>query len=253
MHNGGYSYSVSALAQLGPMRVWSLLVTVFGDLSQGEPLEGPAISAIMAEIGIKPEATRVALHRLRSDGWITSQRSGRTSVHRLTAKGHSDSAAASTRIYGRPEDMGRGIQVFLAAGNGKTLDPAEYAQISARVFVSGADSTCPSGAMALQPMDLPPWLGAQIETRSIFEAYVVLQSVLSRMVAELRNGPELTPLQIAVLRVLVVHAWRRLALKHPDLPRGAHSAGWCGHDCRKLVTSLLDQFERPAHDAIKAA
>lgn len=253
MRNDAYSYSVDALTQLGPMRVWSLLVTVFGDLSQGGPLDGPALSAIMTEIGIKPEATRVALHRLRTDGWITSLRSGRTSVHSLTTKGQSDSAAASSRIYGRPEDMGRGIQVFLTAESGITLDPAEYVPIAPRLFVSGVDSACPPDAMVLQPMDLPPWLGAQIETTAIFEGYVALHSVLSRMNPELQNGPNLTPLQIAVLRGLVVHAWRRLTLKHPDLPRGAHSAGWRGHDCRALVISLLDQFGRPEHDAIKAA
>ena len=250
MPDTSYAYSVNALSQLGPMRVWSLLVTVFGDLSLDSALDGPTLKAIMAEVGIKPEATRVALHRLRSDGWITSQRSGRTSRYSLTIKGQRDSAAARPRIYGRPEDMGRGAQVFLTAKNGNTLDPADYAQIAPRLFISGFGTACPPGAMVLDPSDLPAWLGAQIETPGLREGYNALYAVLIDVVAVLKT---VTPLQIAVLRVLIVHAWRRLTLKHPDLPRTAHSSDWRGHDCRALVTSLLDRLARPAQDAIKAA
>jgi len=82
-------------------RVWSLLVTVFGELAQDE---GAQISALMlrqicALIGIKPEAMRVALHRLRKDGWIGNQRTGRSSAYFLTDWGRAQSAAASPRIY----------------------------------------------------------------------------------------------------------------------------------------------------------
>ena len=46
--------------------------------------------------------------------------------------------------------------------------------------------------------------------------------------------------------VLIVHAWRRLALKHPVLPRALHSDTWRGHDCRAQVMHLLDHLPRPA-------
>ena len=88
-----YHDTIARLTALGPLRVWSLLVTVFGDLTQDDALEGPTLSALMSEIGVKPEATRVALHRLRADGWITSEKTGRTSRHRLSAKGRADSDA----------------------------------------------------------------------------------------------------------------------------------------------------------------
>ncbi|WP_223427089.1 PaaX family transcriptional regulator C-terminal domain-containing protein [Tateyamaria pelophila] len=250
MHDADYDRCVMALTQLGPVRAWSLLVTVFGDLSENGALDGPTLTSIMNEVGIKPEATRVALHRLRSDGWITSQRSGRTSRYSLTIKGQRDSAAARPRIYGRPEDMGRGAHVYLTAANGNTLDPADYAQIAPRLFISGKGTACPPDAMMLQPTELPAWLGDQMELDYLRDGYDALYSVLSGIVP---TATDTTPLQTAVLRVLIVHAWRRLALKHPDLPRAAHSTAWRGHDCRTLVTTLLDRLPRPDHDAIKTA
>jgi phenylacetic acid degradation operon negative regulatory protein len=100
------SDAVEALATLKNQRVWSLLVTVFGDLAQndGDVIEGPVLSVLMSDIGIKAEATRVALHRLRNDGWINSVKSGRNSLHSLTASGRQESSAASPRIYGHPND-----------------------------------------------------------------------------------------------------------------------------------------------------
>ena len=49
------SDAVEALATLNNQRVWSLLVTVFGDLAQndGDVIEGPVLSALMLDMGIR--------------------------------------------------------------------------------------------------------------------------------------------------------------------------------------------------------
>ncbi len=246
-----YTQSIRALSDLGPLRVWSLLVTVFGDLAPDQALDGPTLSMIMAEIGIKPEATRVALHRLRSDDWIASQKRGRTSLHRLTAKGQKDSQAARPRIYGTPEQMG-GVARVILTSHPQDLDPARFAQISTRLFVCDASTELPLDAMELAPQDYPTWLGAQIETAPMKNAYKSLHAVLTDITQELDGEAPKHPLHVAVLRVMLVHAWRRLTLKHPDLPRAAHSADWRGHDCRALTTELLQKFPRPDLDQIKA-
>ncbi|MEX0369241.1 MAG: PaaX family transcriptional regulator C-terminal domain-containing protein [Tateyamaria sp.] len=250
MPTDAYSQSIQSLSELGPLRVWSLLVTVFGDLAPDRPLDGPTLSAIMSEIGVKPEATRVALHRLRSDGWVSSMKKGRTSLHQLTDKGSTDSDAARARIYGTPDQMGQDARVFLLP-SASDLDSASFAQVAARVYVCGADTQVPDCAMQLTPHHLPDWLGEQIETEAMRDAYKSLHAVLTDISEELQG--DLTPLQTATLRTMIVHAWRRLTLKHPDLPRAAHSAEWRGHDCRALVTTLLARFPRPDLETIKAA
>jgi phenylacetic acid degradation operon negative regulatory protein len=258
MHKSGYANSVAALSGLGPLRVWSLLVTVFGDLAQDCALDGPTLSTIMAQIGIKPEATRVALHRLRGDGWITSEKAGRTSLYRLTAQGQRDSAAARPRIYGRPEQMAQSAELIVTPQSGAALNPVDFAQIAPRLYICGVNicgtgATIPPDAMRLHPTDLPPWLSDEIETPAMRASYAALHVVLTDIQTALPADANLIPLHISVLRILIVHGWRRLTLKHPDLPRAAHSRDWRGHDCRALVTAWLDRLERPAIDQIKAA
>lgn len=253
MHNDTHTQAIANLSVLGTLRVWSVLVTVFGDLAPSCALDGPTLSAIMDGIGIKPEATRVALHRLRSDDWVASEKTGRTSLHRLTEKGQRNSAAAHLRIYGAPTQTGRGAEVFVMPHANSAPDPAIFARISARTFITATGTPLPEGALQLTPGDFPKWLGPQIEPTSLCNAYDDLHTTLRAIDAALPDGTPLSPMQTAVLRVMIVHAWRRLVLKHPDLPRAAHSAKWRGHDCRALVTTLLSRFPRPVLDQIKDA
>ncbi|MEO0743914.1 MAG: PaaX family transcriptional regulator C-terminal domain-containing protein [Pseudomonadota bacterium] len=242
MPSDPYQDAIARLTALGPLRVWSLLVTVFGDLAPDAALDGPTLSAIMAEIGIKPEASRVALHRLRADGWIISEKNGRTSRHRLSPKGRAGSDAARPRIY--PDSTGVQAVQFALMPNGQTPDSAHYAQVSPRLFVASAEAMPPEGALMLAADQLPDWLETTVETEALRAEYAALHDALAHM--RLPDADTLGPLRVAVLRVLIVHAWRRLVLRHPALPRALHSDQWRGHDCAARVRDLLDHLPRPA-------
>ena len=84
-----------------PPRVWSLLVTIFGELAQDQNAEisGQTLRDLLDVIGVRPEAMRVALHRLRNEGWIDSRKTGRRSDYFLTPLGLTESMAASPLIY----------------------------------------------------------------------------------------------------------------------------------------------------------
>lgn len=57
-----------------PPRVCSLLVTFFGELAQATPnmVSVITLNNLTRLLGIRSEAMRVALHRLRKDGWTES-------------------------------------------------------------------------------------------------------------------------------------------------------------------------------------
>ena len=64
--------SVAHILGGDPPRVWSFIVTSFGDLTREDDryISSRTLNRLTAEIGVKPEATRVALHRLRKrTGW----------------------------------------------------------------------------------------------------------------------------------------------------------------------------------------
>lgn len=251
MDDDALKSATATLLSLGPQRVWSLLVTVFGDLAQekGAAIDGPVLSALMSDLQIKPEATRVALHRLRNDNWIMSSKHGRTSRHSLTAHGRKQSNAASPRIYGLPQDAPQSWKMVILKGS-TTPDRDQMATLGfiplmPRVFVGCDAAIAPDGALVLSPDTVPQWIATQLEPRDLADEYAALFAALTTLEQSLPRDHSLAPHDIAVLRCVIVHSWRRLVLKHPQLPPQLYSEKWRGHDCRALVTTLLARLPRP--------
>ena len=48
------------------------------------------------------------------------------------------------------------------------------------------------------------------------------------------------------LRLLTLHHWRRLRLRHGDLPDLLLGEGWEGAAARRAVMAVLNRFPRPA-------
>lgn len=240
----------AALRALGGQRVWSLMISLFGDLAreEGDSIEGPLLSAIMQGLEVKPEATRVALHRLRKEGWLTSTKSGRISSHAMTAEGRAQSAAASPRIYAEPNGLGDDWQLVMLSEPEpeKMVTDAGYAMIAPRVFVGPIGARLPQDALVLSGASVPAWLIKQAEPAELTESYAALLTTLDDLQASLGPNARLTPVDIAILRCLIVHNWRRLVLKHPMLPRPLIDPDGPGHQCHLIVWDLLGRFPRPA-------
>ncbi|KIT16781.1 PaaX family transcriptional regulator C-terminal domain-containing protein [Jannaschia aquimarina] len=239
--------------EAGPPRVWSLLVTLFGDLAQhdGARIEGAVLRAVLGRVGIRPEAVRVALHRLRADGWIESHRVGRNSSHQLTALGRSASAEASPRIYATAPDAQRAWLLIGDASDSVRIDGAM--RVGPNLSVAPSD---PGRAdLLVLPLDdaVPGWLSDRLCPPDLIAAAARLERLL-RMTAEgLPADATLTPLQVAALRMLIVHEWRRIALKAPHLPDHVLPDDWRGPECRRRVSGLLARLDPPAPEKLAEA
>lgn len=248
-----FKQTMQALLAPGGHRVWSLIVTLFGDLAQDDGIDGLTLSAVMTELEVRPEAVRVALHRLRNEGWITSEKVGRTRRHALTPKSRAQSATASTRIYAPPASSDEEWQLALTRDtdsitSADMLDRG-FAPLMSRVYVGAASAIAPKNVMVLRGGDVPVWLGTQIAPAMLTQEYRALLPALQSADRQLKDA-QLSNLQIAVLRCLVVHNWRRIVLRHPPLPRSLLPDKWEGHQCHILVNRLLDRFPRPLPDSI---
>lgn len=251
----GYGDCIALLTQDQTHRVWSVIVTVFGDLAQkpGDQISAQALTKITKAVGFKPEAVRVALHRLRKDGWITSTRDGRASLYELSAHGRAQSAAVSPRIYG-PAPKAPAQWHVLVAGPDDTgaLDhlvaDAGYVQLGTRsVLGQGPLPGDISGMLGIAGADLtvPDWLRTQLCPPDSIAACDQLHARLTVLSGQLRDMAGFTPVQIAALRTLIVHSWRRVLLRHTDLPDDLFPADWKGAECRALVADLLHRLPRP--------
>ena len=93
-----------------PARIWSLIVTLYGDaiVPRGGSLWIGSLIEIMALFRIDAGHVRTAVSRLSSDGWLASTKRGRASYYRLTKSGEAEFLQATQRIYsGVARDAGR--------------------------------------------------------------------------------------------------------------------------------------------------
>ncbi|MGH1367105.1 MAG: PaaX family transcriptional regulator C-terminal domain-containing protein [Maritimibacter sp.] len=248
--------AISALIEAGEPRVWSLIVTVFGDMARapGATIPGPVLSALTSRMGIRPEAMRVALYRLRKDDWITSTKAGRVSQYHLTQAGRRQSERATARIYAAFPPAPADWHVFVAPPMEHSARLAVESDFGAKGYVTLAPGTflgtgpAPERAgyfaMTGQPGHLPDWLKSQLMPEELAQAYEAFLAVLSEVELALREG-KTCALDRAAIRILIVHGWRRLVLRHTPLPDALYPSTWVGPEARAKVQDLLATLGRP--------
>lgn len=231
---------VRRLVELETLKTWSLLVTLFGDL-KGDELTGTQIRALFGHIGIKPEAIRVALHRLKSDGWITAAKRGREAVYRLSGKGREETDAAIEDVYRKEVKFPEGWQFVLMKD---AFVPAGSIAITKDLILM--PTTLLEGAtngliLESHGRDLPNWFEECLVPQPLLRNAGVLITILksaSPTHADLAERDEIA------LRLLVLHHWRRLALRPGSwahiglLPNGVLAT------CHAVVTTFLEKGAR---------
>lgn len=237
---------IDELLAFGDLKVWSVLATIFGDFAPGEDsiLPGPFLSGLTGRLGIKIEAQRVALHRLRKDGWIEVARRGRVSHYSLSPKARRETAAVQSRVFD-PAVLRPATCHLILTDPGQAAPPAK-----------GAVALSPGSWLSLDPgtggenvitsevpvATLPQWARDKAMAPGIQADYARLLALLAPDI-----DPELlTPSDQVTLRILVLHRWRRLVLSHPRTAAHLMGPDWNGNACRARVQHLLTLLPRPA-------
>ncbi len=198
---------IASLHAEGRLRVWSLVITAFGDLVQhrGGAISTARLGAVLGRIGVEPGALRTALSRLTRDGWVERRRAGRFSIYRLSAKGSEQFAPATTRIYAPPRltPVARWSLALRLSGSGQIsadLTPLGEGQGDADCRITG-DLECISET----------WRAALLG-----DAHRAALGVLAADIGALAPSPA-DPLNAAAARLLLIHRWRRIVLRHGEL------------------------------------
>ena len=216
-------------------RVWSFIVTIFGDLAREDSryISSRTLNRLTAQIGVKPEATRVALHRLRKEDWLESAKFGRESHYRLTDNGRALSREAAPRIYSAASN-----EAWMLALYDPNKNTPEGLRISSGISLVSSECV---GAMNLAVTDpLPLWMVDRLVQGDVQSAVHNLHARLAGFNAE----PNSAELDRAVLRLSLVHEWRRIILRVPDLPdllfENAFSLGELRDGVQRLLSALSD-------------
>jgi phenylacetic acid degradation operon negative regulatory protein len=246
-----------------PSRTWSLIVTLFGDVvvPRGGSLWLGTALEIFEALQIGGNVVRTAMSRLTADGWLERNRIGRNSHYRLAAKGRVIFAEAARRIYGATPLAwdGRFRMAVLGSSDAEatraTLEAGGFAQMAAGVLIAispKADLATPADIVMMQAdtdADGARRLAERVwPTQRLGERYRRFIEAFQPLAAHVAAGDALSDREALLGRLLLIHEYRRLALRDPMLPEALRPEDWPGSEaralCARLYRSLLPPSER---------
>lgn len=226
------------------LRVWSIVITIFGDCVQprGGRVALSELQAITDRLGIESGALRTAMSRLAQDGWVERDREGRNSFYTLSDTGRRESQPAAQQIY-RSSFSVTGKPWVIAISE-LPIDPAKYVpafSVTRRVQIIGPDRIAErraAGDLIVEgtPPETPDWVHAAAMGPFLTNEYATLESLLAPLTSQVIDA--LSPLDALALRVLLIHAWRRIVLRHPAPPEGLTGPFWPGETCHAALARI---------------
>lgn len=248
-----------------PTRVWSLIVTLYGDaiVPRGGSLWIGSLIEIMALFGIEAGHVRTAVSRLSSDGWLSSTKQGRASYYRLSHIGEDEFLRATQRIYSSIPVRHGELRVALigpavadvAALRGE-LQGAGFAAVSPVIHVGighPPSSLQVPGLFVLTPEGADKRALAATAWRldEMAQAYRDFIAQFSPLAATL-DRQVLKYDEALVARTLLIHAFRRLVLRDPGLPADLLPQDWSGAAARALASHIYAAVVGPSEGFLDA-
>jgi len=245
-----------ALQQDSSLKVWSLIVTFFGDavVVRGGNVSAKTVQTVMSGMGIGAGAVRTAFSRLAGDRWIVRQKIGRESFYELAEDGYQPFRNASVRIYSpsvSPAELPGNRVWTVAVKNPATKSRNSVALRNGMQITSNCwlfDTLNPEqneklkleGFMLLTGCleDFPEWVTDKLLPDTLAHGYTLLEQRFSSV----ERADKLEPLESLVLRCLLIHQWRRLLLRTYVLPSELLPDSWPETRCREFVSSLYHKL-----------
>ena len=243
-----------------PPRASSLIVTVWGDsiLPHGGAVMLGGLIDLLAPFGFNERLVRTSVFRLAREGWLKAKTIGRESLYRLTRDGARRFRQAYRRIYRPPDDRWneswevvivdgpRGAERralkqelqwegFGAFDSGVLARPAATGSAVLRI---AAALNVQSEITVFRARD-DPALGGRTLASRVPDAWDLMAlakhyreflrrfgNVIDRF--RMADGATLDPAQAFIVRTLLIHAYRRVLLRDPQLPAALLPPDWPG-------------------------
>jgi phenylacetic acid degradation operon negative regulatory protein len=261
---------ISRLHERGRLRVWSLVITIFGDaiVQRGGQVPLSVLQEIMARLRVEPGALRTALSRLAADQWVVRKKDGRNSLYAQDIRGRRAFDLATRRIYaaGPPSWDGTWTVAVSPPGNGKVGDRAAALADAGFVEAGGGTWLRPetaqspeaggplAGMLVLrqQPLQTPAAATSFWRLEETAHAYETFSAAVAPLANAMEKG-HVTPLEAIVARILLIHDWRRIVLHDPGLPAALLPGDWPGDSARQRARGLYTRLAEPSEQWLDEA
>ena len=248
------------LVRLFPVRAGSFIVTLYGDVvaPRGGQLWIGNIIDTCALIDVSESRVRTAVSRLVASNQIVSEREGRKSYYRLTSEAAQTYSEAARLIYRNPVPPPlRGWRlVVLPQGPGRD---ELHLQLSRQRFGFPRPhlAMVPDRGQFVPEIGAPQFLAATEDDLSALAANAWPLAEINERARKFVQGFEplrklnCRPDEALTLRLMLVHIFRAIVLRDPDLPKELLPSDWYGGQARSLFAELYLRLSPPAELAIQ--
>lgn len=261
------------LADIDP-RAGPLIISMFGDTiaPRGGSIWLGSLIGLMAHFGISERLVRTGVFRLTRDGWFKTRSAGRRSFYELTQHSSATFAEADRRIYTATLPQWDGNWTLVQAL--PDLPAKDRQQLRDTLKWHGFGQLSPTLMISPRTSDPSPVNGASHAGSVVFQARqkdladtasqtdiasaawniaglsTAYDNLIQRFSPFVPAIP-IDPAQCFVLRTLLIHEYRRILLKDPQLPAVLAPPDWPGGKACKLVAQLYHLLT-PATDSFVA-
>ena len=248
------------------LRANSLLVTLYGDAlaAQNAPVSLGSLIELAGLFGLSSRLVRTSAFRLTADGWFDVTRQGRRSFYALSDIGQLRVVHAQRRIYDFAPLPWAGswtlalVDARLKASTRQHLKRellwAGFGQLSNNVFAHPhADHTTlkdiitstdtHNQVVVLSAQSLEGYAERPLATvmQDTFRLAAVGQAwneFIKRFDPVQQDAASLAPVSAFFTRTLLIHEYRKVQLRDPQLPEALLPADWPGAVARQLCEAL---------------
>lgn len=258
----------------------SQLVTFFGDVMSvhGEWVWLGSLIEALQPLGYSERLVRTSVFRLVQDQWLQTEKVGRKSYYSFTDTAKKHNQKAARRIYAgefgtwdgcwlivlptfvsEPKltefrrqlewlgfsPLASGVYAHPSFEQQSLEETVEEMALSDSVVIFTSKTLDQASNAVLKHLVMDRWNIAELEQnyQSFINTYAPMQALL--------KTTKLNDKQSFLLRLLMIHEYRRILLKDHELPQDMLPKPWAGFAAHKLVSQMYGQLATPSSHYVK--
>lgn len=261
---------IDEFVQTEALSVTSLIMTIFGDciFHRGGMISLASLIQLIETLGVNERSVRTAVFRLVKNGWLVSEKVGRTSYYRITESSRQRFINADQKIYSLSHHewdqqwdlvLLSSVEIENKIQLKKELEWLGFANIATNLMAyPGCDHlklqsllmnlSMTDQVVIFKAQTLKLWQESNQTVKRMVESNWPVQELHERygkfigdfreLLGIIENEDALDPLQAFQIRILLIHQYRRILLKDPNLPFELLPSHWLSLNARNLTGNL---------------